>query len=280
MAVNLLASSLLIYCFTCYGFFFYWIRREVDENDELELKYQAVLKQKPFQARLATCLAFLLLGPLIAPFGVVVGFQEYLRVKRRLRHLLRTHREYAFIWQNPDKLPDGPRSYFDEHNGEFLDDGFQEVGTYIMKTTIPDYYGRLFISRSGTSVAGLCHMNGDRFFSFSTLLESGRVLETSAIDPPKDLICFTKNPRMTAQYATGEMVGGTYRRHLEKTSEIFSETSDRPLAFDADQACDVLVYEDRVFSRELFKLGRHDAPPPEPVLPEGRPTELECPLSI
>ena len=280
MAVNLLVSSLLIYCFACYGFLFYWINHPCDENDECDRQYQANLTQNPIQARVAMCLAFLLLSPLIVPFGVFTGIREYLQGRRRLRHLLQTHEEYAFIWQNPTKLPNGPRSYLDEHTDEFLDDGFREVGTYILKTMVPDYYGRLFISQSGTCVASLSDMDGDQFFSFSTLLESGRVLETSPIDPPEDLICFTKNPRMTAQFAIGETIDATYRRHLEKMSEIFSETSDRPLEFDADQACDVLVYEGRVFSRELFNLGRLDAPPPEPVLPEGRPTELECPLSV
>lgn len=280
MTVNLLASSLLIYCFACYGFLFYWIKHPCSENDEYDLQYQALLTRYPIQARLAMGLAFSLLSPLIVPFAVVVCIREYLQGKRKLRNLLRTHKEYVFIWQNPVKLPDGPRNYLDEHTDEFLEEGFREVGTYILKTMIPDYYGRVFISQSGTCVASLCHMDGDRFFSFSTLLTSGRVLETSAIDPPEELINFTNNPRLTAQFVTGETIGGTYRRHLEKTADIFSDTSDRPLAFDADQACDVLVYEGRVFSSELFKLSRLDAPPPEPVLPDGRPTEMESILSI
>ncbi len=129
MAVNLLMSSLLIYCFACYGYLFYWIRHPCNENDELDLQYQALVRQKPIQARLAMCLAFLVLSPLIAPFGVVVSIRESLQERRKLRHLLQTHRKYAFIWQNPYKVPDGPRSYLDEHTNEFLDDGIQHVGT-------------------------------------------------------------------------------------------------------------------------------------------------------
>lgn len=276
MAFNLLVSSLLIYCFACYGFLFYWIRNpcKEHENDDVELQYRAVLNQNPIQARFAMSLAFLLLSPLIVPFGLVVAVREHLREKRGLQRLLQSHREFAFVWQNPAKLPDGPRQYIEEHSPEFRDNEFEEVGTYILKTMVPDYYGKVWINDSGTCVATLCHMDGDRFFSFTTLFASGRVLETSPIDPPEGLLCFTENPRITAQFATGQSISGAYQRHLELAAEIAAETSDQLLAYDADAACDVLVYEGRVFSEELFQLGRLDVPPPEPELPAGRPAEV------
>jgi len=281
MGLNLLWSALLIYCFACYAFVFYWIRTPCEEKkDELWLYFQAFWSQHPVRGWLATVAVFVFLSPLIVPYAVFVCIRKSCQEHRKHRQLLRTHKEFAFIWLNPAKLPEGPRSYIEEHTDEMLDEGFQAVGTYIMKTMIPDYYGCVFIHSSGTSVSSLCYLNGDQFFSFSTLLESGRVLETSPIDPPESLICFTDNPRITAQFATGETIGGAYRRHLEKVAEIYDESGDRPLAFGPEQACDVLEYESRVFSGELFELGRLDAPPPKPVLPAGRPVDAERPLLL
>lgn len=275
MGLNLLWSALLIYCFACYAFIFYWVRSPCAEDDENWLIIQALKKEHPVRGWLGLTVASLLCSPLIVPYAVVVVFREEREEHRERRRLLRSHREFSFSWLNPAKLPEEPRSYIEEHTGEMLEQGFQDVGTYIMKTKLPEYYGRVFIHGSGTTVTALCYLNGDQFFSYSTLLESDRVLETSPIEPPKGLLCFTDNPRITAYFVTGAAIGEAYRLHLEKVAEICDQTGDRPLAFSPDLACDVLIYEGRVFSEELFALGRLDARPPAPVLPEGRPVEPE-----
>ena len=270
MGQNLLWSALLIYCFACYAFTFYWIRT-CGQDDEQWLMLRAQIKEYPIRSWVGMTIAFLLCSPLIVPYAVVVVFREEREESRERRQLLRTHKEFSFIWLNPAKLPEEPRTYIEEHSEEMLDQGFQDVGTFIMKTKLPEYYGRVFLHGSGTTVTALCYLNGDQFFSYSTLLESGRVLETSPIDPPKGLLCFADNPRITANFVTGETISEAYRLHLEKVVDICDETGDRPLAFSPDLACDMLIYEGRVFSEELFALGRLDAPPPAPVLPQGRP---------
>ena len=50
------------------------------------------------------------------------------------------------------------------------------------------------------------------------------------------------------------------------------------MVFELDQACDVIQYEGRVFSKELFEMGKRDELPPEAVLPPGVPSDVDCPL--
>lgn len=276
MEMKLLWTALLVYLFACYAFIFYWVRHACEEDqDSLWIYFKELWTQHPVRGWLAMAVTFVFASPLIVPYAVFACFRECRQESQAIRQLLRVHKPFAFIWLNPAKLPAEPSSYIDEHTGEMLDEGFQDVGTYIMKTMIPDYYGRVFIHNSGTTVSSICWMDGDQFFSYSSILESGRVLETTPTSPPDSLRCLADNPRITAHFATGETISGAYRRHLEKLAEIYEETGDRPLAFSPDQAGDVLEYEGRVFSREMFALGRHDAPPPDPVVPAGEPVEPE-----
>jgi len=291
MLIKLLLSAGIVYCAACYALLLYGIiaiiveEKSPDEKTNIEKvlnQFKEGWKNASLRDKTTTLLCcfiflpslFLVMAPLIMPFCVV---QCYLGGRRAAAEL-RKHNDYQFVWTNESDLPEEVRKFFDLRTPELLELGFQLDGLYLMKPKPENYYGALFINESGTTVASLTHMFGNDYFGFSSVLESGRCIDTSPTEAIPDLLRFADNPRFTVVFVTDETISSGYQRHQEKLAELFWATDDRVLAFEPEQICDVLQYEGRLFSQELYQYGDQDSPPPAPVLPQALPLAWEYPL--
>lgn len=278
MLIKLLLSGLILYYFVCFAFVAHCFTTpgcdKKNGDGETQQQWDLARQAYPIYTRVIIAMCCVILSPFVVPYGLGIGWQ----LRKKWVTLMRTHHDYALVWTSPEKLPQEAREYIEQHTIEMIELGFSEVGIYLMKPEPPNYYGRLFISSSGVSFASLCDMDGSSFFSFNTIFESERFLETSPIDPPSFLRSFANNPRYTGQFLPGHTISSTFRRHQEKIVAVYSETSDRPLILASEQVCDALQYAGRLYGEELLALGRYGERPPEPILPEGRPYEMDHPL--
>jgi len=275
MLINVLLSAGIVYCVACYAITLLsstFCQEEEDETDEkIHQCFRAAWKQSPIYMFLATLFIlvplFFVLIPLIIPFCAVLMYLE----DRKAAAELRKHSDYQFAWTNQNDLPDETRKFFGLRTPELLELGFQLDGVYLMKPKPQDYYGALFINESGTTVASLTKIFDNFSCSFSSILESGRCIETSPTEATPDLLRFADHPRYATVFVPDETIRSGYQRHQEKLSELYWTTDDRFLVFEPEQICDVLQYEGRVFSEVLFELGDRDEAPPAAVLPPALP---------
>ncbi len=210
--------------------------------------------------------------PLVAiPWGIIHCF-----------HVLREefakklpHKDYAFVWTTPYDLPSEARKYFEQRMPELEELEFTLDGYYLMKPQYENYYGALLLSKSGTTVASLICLYGECCCSFNSILEGGRMLETTSAEPVGSLASFEENPRYTAQFVTDLTIAASYQRHREKLGKLFWTTGERVLPFTAAQVCDVLQYAGRLFSQQLHQLDQQHGTPPDPVLPAALPIREE-----
>lgn len=290
MLTNLILGAGIAYCIACYGIVLYSIiasaieeksPQEKEKRDKAGERLREIWKKTPFRSKLTIPIfliiflvpLFLVLIPLILAFCVV---QNYLAARKAAAEL-RKHVDYIFAWTNPEDLPDNAYRFIDLHTPKLLDLGFEFESVYLMKPTPRDYYGALFINKSGTTVADLIHIDGNGFFGFVSVLESGRAIDTSSVEAMPELLQFAENPSFTAVHVPDQTISTGYQRHQEKIAELQQTTGDRVLTFRPEQVCDVMQYEGRLFSQQLHELGKRDMPPPA-VLPQALPFTREYPL--
>ncbi len=277
MLTKLLLSALILYCFWCYKIVLFGCgkcpacRGEIrdPEADQQAEQLRVLCQRMPVRMLFIKSFVYgpllIVTGPFIVPYSAVKLYLE----DRQEAAKRRQHIDLTFAWTNPNKLPAHIREFFDLRTPELERLGFEFDGVYWMKPQHGDYYSALFINRSGTTIASLIHIYGDYHCSFSSILESGRCLETAPVEQtPKRESRFLDNPEYTVVFVPGQTTRSSYQQHQDKLAAIGEETSDRPLAFEAGQICDAQQYEDRVHSQQLHQFGDLDTPPPAPVLPE------------
>lgn len=276
MLTKLLLSALILYCFWCYKIVLCPCGKcsacKKSANDSRWAAIRNARQIAPVYTILVTVLIiaplFIVAIPFLVPFGAVKIYWE------ERQNMRRQHSDLTFAWTNPNNLPAHIQDYFAQCDPELKRLGFERDGVYWMKPQLGDYYGALYINHSGTTVAGLTHLFDSYFCSFSSILESGRSVETAQVEPTKKLSRFVDNPRFTAVFVPGQTLSASYQQHQAKLIELSQTTDDHPLVFEADQICDVLQYEGRLFSHELYQYGDLVEPPPTPILPVALSTSL------
>lgn len=212
-------------------------------------------------------LAVALVAPVLIPWCLTSSFLDDRRREKFFTWLKRTHRDNVYEKIHPVKLPKAARQCFEQHTPELLDLGFCELGRYILKPEPAQSFGCCFQSADGRTVGALGHMFDSSYYSFSTLFANGLVLETSSAEETPNLASVNESRSYRAIFSPNVSIAESFVRHEEGIAKLESEFSTRALAFEPEQFRDVLTYENRTHAQLMYETGKHDAPPPAPVLP-------------
>lgn len=216
-------------------------------------------------------------APILAPHCLITGWIEDRRHNKYIDHLLRTHTEHLFEPLHEVNLPPAVRKEFDQQTQQLANLGFATIGNYRMKQEPENYFGRILQSADGQIICGLLHLFDQFLFSYSTMLEEGRMVETAGCQPFARAEWFLTSTQMRAVFAPDSSLIECLQIHQQAIKDLTAETRAQPVRFEPEQALDVLRYENRLFSKLLYEQGEKDAPPPEPVKPEGTRVETSEP---
>jgi hypothetical protein len=212
-------------------------------------------------------LAVALVAPVLIPWCFTSSFLEDRRREKFFTWLKRTHRDNIYEKIHPVKLPKAARKYFEEHTPELLDLGFCELGRYILKPEPAHSFGCCFQSADGRTVGTLGYMFDSSYYSFNTLFANGLALETASVEETPELASVNESRTYRAIFSPNLSIAETFVLHEEAIAKLESEFNTRALAFEPEQFCDVLTYENRTYAQLMYETGKHDAPPPAAVLP-------------
>jgi hypothetical protein len=250
----------------------------LDCPDESVKRKRELLRSFPSPRReMALVISFLFLviiAPVLTPWMVIGCYLSYRREVALMAWLKRNHRENVYEEIHPVKLPRIARQYFEQLAPEMLELSFREMGRYLLKPDPAPSYGFCFESADGRTVGVLGQMFDATYFSFSTLLANGLSLETSSVEETPELARVNESKTFRVVFSPGTSIADAYVRHVEEIAALEVEFGAHALVLGPDQFRDVLTYEGRVFSQLMFEMGKHDAPPPTPLLPSPFPAVL------
>ncbi|MFV2068415.1 MAG: hypothetical protein ACC645_15705 [Pirellulales bacterium] len=199
------------------------------------------------------------------------------RAHREWKRLRRCYRPFVFEPWPVDSLADEARAFFGQHTPEFLELGFKDLGTYLLKGQ-PPQIGRLFQNESGDTIGVLMHFLDGCSFDFNTILENGRNIETTSVSVAASIMRINESDRYRAASAPGLSVEETYQSHRRLIAEMELYDGTRRLAFRREQIQDILTYQHACYCEIMSQLGDVDPPPKLAICPEGRPLEPDTDL--
>jgi hypothetical protein len=257
-----------------YGVMVWWMFSDGECDEDPRWKVLAALPspRREFTI-LAAAIICVFLAPVLFPVCVIRCVRDGLAERAEMKALLRSHRENVYKPLRLGQLPDIARLYFEESTPELLGLGFTEVGTFLLKPEPAKSYGRCFQSPDGLALGVLGQMLSSTYYSFSTLFSNGLVLETASVEASRDLLEINTSKSYRAVFSPNATLAETYARHLQEIDVLQNSIPAYALAFRPDQFDEILTYEGRVYSRELFAMGKKDAPLANPVLPEPLPPD-------
>jgi hypothetical protein len=259
----------LIYWAVCAALFFGSLL--LDCNDENVEKKEKLLAQLPSPRReFASILSGLLMfvsSPLMVPYLATCLVVNHRREVAFWRSIKRTYREKCYEPIHPVNLPKVARQFFDDQAPALLELGFTEIGRFRLKPEPVPSFGHCFQSADGRTLGILGSMLEETYFSFSTLFESGLAFETVSIESTPKLERANDSKNYRVVFCPGISLAGALVHHELEIAALERELGTRALAYEPEQFCDILTYEDRVYHHWLYEQGELDAPPPLANLP-------------
>jgi hypothetical protein len=206
-------------------------------------------------------------APLLVPLGVVVlsvWLITGLREQRLLEVFSRTFRAYEFVEVESVELDEAIREEFDRYTPPFLQLDYRLIGDYRLKPEPFDVHDRLFLSRDGETLAGISVLLETGSVGLISVLENGTCVDSCNSDNPNPQRVCKPGDQLWVSYLPGASIEDLHRRHREAVAERCACEGTRVLRLRSEQFRELVTYDQRVFSRWIYRNGGMDTEPPAP----------------
>ncbi|WP_425397141.1 hypothetical protein [Aeoliella sp.] len=268
---NLLTTSLIVWTICFVQCIHWWCTSERGATrlwNHLRSRGAGVLRS--ILAIAAGVVVVFVISPFLLVTTTVEACREAVREGRLRSRLLREHQELLYRPMDSAELPVSLRRKFDRLADDLAALEYHALGDFVMKEQPPGYYARVLLSDDGTTIGFVMRMFDTMAYGFVSVLDGGRVLETSSLDECRDLSWAVGHDQFRGVFGGDQSIDQIELLHHDALEAFIAETGAPVLQFDADQVGDVLRYEHRLYSQLKYERGERDAPP-EPELPAGRP---------
>jgi hypothetical protein len=225
--------------------------------------------------RTALCLAFPLIGPFTFGFSLTGTRKDHPKHSKSL----------AMLWMHHDpvlepiaqtQMHSSAQQLIAELETELEVLGFDVGDQYVLWKGPYRVETSFYLSDDGQSVAAIGHIDGEAFFSFTSILSCGAGVETSCSVTPIDLEPIKETEKFFgqtfAQDGNLEFVD-VYSAHKELVSKLEQERSVIAMEMRRNQVRSVAEYASRKLSEALYETGQIDDASASPRWPFGFSSE-------
>jgi hypothetical protein len=217
-----------------------------------------------FNANLAVFLTIVIM-PLLVPvilWRYLFWFIKTARQIRVLQRVSRTMREFEFLRVNFLYLEEPVRRHFETHTPPLLQLGFDLIGDFRMKPEPVVVHDRLFLSADGEVFADLCALLDSGAVSLLSILEDGTCVHTCSVEDPHPERTFEPADRLCMTYMPDASVPDLHRHHANILREQMAWKGSPAIRFCREQFREILIYDQNLFNRWLYRHGGLDREPP------------------
>lgn len=241
-------------------------------NDEWQ-RIQPALRQAPYWAKgflLATLgLAALVLGPCI-PVVMVSTLWKCRQEERFWRQFRRQFREAEMEPIALSSVHPAGRKQIHHYEGQIVALGFRLINTYLYKPQPFLIQLQCYLSEDTRTILSLGHIDGEPFYSLTSILSDGAAVETSVSGHPIDVGAINETGCYYAQMFhsdEGEDVASIHILHESMLDRLERDLGPTAIAIGKSSVRIAMKHANLRFAQAQKQLGWLDNDPPQPQWP-------------